>query len=68
MHNSPEKNQDFRKAWDTTNTRWKAQQKAHDDQKIIDFYDQNLNLTLSQLAAITGKTVPELKSILMGAV
>lgn len=38
------------------------------DQQIIDFYDQNLNLTLAQLAAITGKTVPELKRILMGAI
>lgn len=37
------------------------------DQQIIDFYDQNLNLTLAQLAVITGKTVPELKKILMGA-
>jgi hypothetical protein len=38
------------------------------NQEIIDFYDQNLNLTLAQLAAITGKTVQELKSILMGAI
>ena len=38
------------------------------DQQIIDFYDQNLNMTLAQLAAITGKTVPELKRILMGAI
>lgn len=38
------------------------------NQQIIDFYDQNLNMTLSQLAAITGKTVPELKRILMGAI
>jgi hypothetical protein len=37
------------------------------NQQIIDFYDQNLNLTLAQLAAITGKTVRELKTILMGA-
>jgi len=38
------------------------------NQQIIDFYDQNLNLTLAQLAAITGKTVPELKKLLMGAI
>lgn len=31
------------------------------------FYDQNPNLTLAELARITGKTVSELKKILMGA-
>lgn len=36
--------------------------------QIIRLYDQNLNMTLAQLAAITGKTVPELKRILMGAI
>jgi hypothetical protein len=28
MHNTPQQNEDFRKAWDATNARWKAQQKA----------------------------------------
>jgi hypothetical protein len=26
MHNTPQQNEDFRKAWDATNARWKAQQ------------------------------------------
>jgi len=30
MHNTPEKNEAFRKAWEATNARWKAQQKAHE--------------------------------------
>lgn len=33
MHNTPEKNEDFRKAWDATNAYWKAQQKAYEEQK-----------------------------------
>jgi len=34
--------------------------------EIIDLYDSNPNLTLAQLAAMTGKSVAELKRILMG--
>jgi hypothetical protein len=30
-HNTPEQNQEFRKAWDATNARWKTQQKAYDE-------------------------------------
>ncbi len=30
MHNTPEQNADFRAAWDATNARWKAAQKAHE--------------------------------------
>lgn len=26
VHNTPEQNEAFRKAWDATNARWKAQQ------------------------------------------
>ena len=33
MHNTPEQNEAFRKAWDVTNARWKAQQKAYDAQQ-----------------------------------
>jgi len=33
MHNTPQKNEDFRKSWDATNARWKAQQKAYEDQQ-----------------------------------
>jgi hypothetical protein len=29
MHNTPEQNEAFRKAWDATNARWKAQQKTY---------------------------------------
>lgn len=35
--------------------------------EIREFYDLNPNLTLSQLARLTGKSVSKLKSILMGA-
>lgn len=30
-HNTPAQNDAFRKAWDATNARWKAQQKAYDE-------------------------------------
>lgn len=36
-----------------------------DNQDIIDLYDSNPDLTLQQLAKITGKTVQQLKRILM---
>lgn len=32
MHNTPEQNADFRKAWDNTNALWKLQQKAFEQQ------------------------------------
>lgn len=35
------------------------------NQDIIDLYDSNPDLTLQQLSRITGKTVIELKRILM---
>ena len=66
MHNTKEQNEAFRKAWDATNAYWKAQQKAHDEQKIRDYYDSHLNLTLKELSRMTGKTIAELKKILMG--
>jgi hypothetical protein len=31
MHNTPQQNEAFRKAWDATNALWKAQQKAYDE-------------------------------------
>ena len=37
------------------------------DQQIIDYYDSNLNLTLAELSAITGKSIKVLKRLLMGA-
>lgn len=33
MHNTQEQNEAFRKAWEATNARWKAQQKAYEEQK-----------------------------------
>ena len=36
------------------------------DQQIIDYYDSNLNLTLAELSAITGKSIKALKRLLMG--
>lgn len=37
------------------------------DSEIREFFDSNPNLTLAELARMTGKTVPQLKKILMGA-
>ena len=34
--------------------------------EICDLYDSNPNMTLGELARITGKSVAELKRILMG--
>jgi hypothetical protein len=36
------------------------------DDEINDYYDSHPNLTLAQLSRITGKTVEQLKKILMG--
>lgn len=40
---------------------------AWSDSAIIDYYDSHLNVTLRELASRTGRTVQELKSLLMGA-
>lgn len=40
-------------------------EKTMTDQQIREYYDINLNLTLSELSRITGKTKAELKRILM---
>jgi hypothetical protein len=37
------------------------------NQDIADFYDSNPDMTLAQLARVTGKTVAQLKQILIGA-
>jgi len=37
------------------------------DQQIIDLYDSNPDLTLAELSRMTGKSISELKQILMGA-
>jgi len=36
------------------------------NQDICEFYDSHPNLTLAQLAQLTGKTIAQLKIILMG--
>ena len=36
------------------------------NEQIIDFYQRKLNMTLRELSQITGKSIPELKRILMG--
>ena len=35
--------------------------------EILHIYDQNLNMTLSELSQITGKTIKQLKKILLGS-
>ena len=35
------------------------------NEQIIDLYQRKLNMTLAELSAITGKTIKELKKILM---
>lgn len=36
------------------------------DQEINEYYDSHLNMTLADLSRMTGKTIAELKKILMG--
>jgi hypothetical protein len=36
------------------------------DREICDLYDRNPNMTLSELSRITGRSVAELKRLLMG--
>jgi len=33
--------------------------------EIVEYYDQHLNLTLRELADMTGRTIPALKKILL---
>lgn len=33
--------------------------------EIVEYYDQHLNLTLRELADMTGRTIPALKKIIM---
>ena len=37
------------------------------DQQICEYYDAHPNMTLTELAAMTGRSVKELKKLLMGA-
>jgi hypothetical protein len=36
------------------------------NEQINELYDSHLNMTLAELSRITGKTIPQLKAILMG--
>lgn len=36
------------------------------DAEIVDFYDSHLNVTLSELAALSGRSVAYCKALLMG--
>lgn len=36
------------------------------DDEIIELYDRKLNMTLAELSQISGRSIPELKKILMG--
>jgi hypothetical protein len=36
------------------------------DQEINEYYDSHLNMTLAELSKMTGKTIAELKKIIMG--
>jgi hypothetical protein len=33
--------------------------------EIVDYYDRHLNLTLRELSAMTGRTIKELKNLIM---
>jgi hypothetical protein len=37
------------------------------NEQIIELYQRKLNMTLAELSAITGKSIKDLKKILMGA-
>lgn len=37
------------------------------DAEIVHYYDTHLNLTLRELADMTGRTVAQLKKLIMGA-
>jgi hypothetical protein len=36
------------------------------DAEIIEIFDKNLNMTLAELSRLTGRTIPDLKKLLMG--
>ena len=63
MHNTPEQNQAFQKAFDATNARWFA---GMTHTEIIDYYDTHPDLTLAEFSRMTGLSIQQLKNILMG--
>jgi len=50
---------------DTTMNEEKTPNYASTPAEIIDYYDSHLNLTLRELADMTGRTIPYLKGLLM---
>ena len=42
-----------------------APNRASTPAEIVDYYDRHLNLTLRELSAMTGRTIPELKRLIM---
>jgi hypothetical protein len=73
MHNTKEKNEAFRQAFDATNARWKASTMNEDQTpnhasttaQIVEYYDSHLNLTLRELSDMTGRTVAQLKKLIL---
>lgn len=53
MHNTPEQNEVFRKAWDSTNARWKAQQKAFEADPVA--YRAAVEVEAKALKALSSK-------------
>jgi hypothetical protein len=53
MHNTPQQNEDFRKTWDATNARWKAQQKAFEANPVA--YKAKFEEELKALKALSNK-------------
>jgi len=43
------------------------ERKMWDSQDVIDYFDSHLMVTLSELSYMSGWSIPDLKSLLMGA-
>lgn len=48
-------------------THSKQERKMWDSQDVIDYFDSHLMVTLSELSYMSGWSIPDLKSLLMGA-
>ena len=47
-------------------THSKQERKMWDSQDVIDYFDSHLMVTLSELSYMSGWSIPDLKSLLMG--
>ena len=47
-------------------THSKQEKKMWDSQDVIDYFDSHLMVTLSELSYMSGWSIPDLKSLLMG--